>query len=71
MTWKNLVKWVIGLHSDKVRYETDCCGIKQEYICVNYELYFYSDGEIVAGWGETIATNRSNNQMKKIIESLL
>ncbi|MDE6224381.1 MAG: hypothetical protein K2M23_02790 [Alphaproteobacteria bacterium] len=71
MTWKNLVKWVIGLHSDKVRYEETPYSQNRGFINIKGDLYFYSNGEILNGWGETIATNRSNNQMKKIIESLL
>ena len=60
LTWEELIDWVKGLNSK----------IEEKYIKIS-GCFFWKDGTITNSWGDTMAENRSYEQMKTIIENLI
>lgn len=60
MTWEEFVDWAKELNAE----------IKEKYIKL-CDCFFWKDGTITNSWGDTMAENRSYEQMQIIIENLI
>lgn len=60
LTWEELVDFVKNLNA----------GITEKYIKI-CGCFFWKDGTITNSWSDTMAENRSFEQMKTIIENLI
>ena len=66
LTWEELVDWAKNLNAEIEGKYIEICGCFKVCGC-----FFWKDGEITDFLGDTIAENRSYEQMKTIIENLL
>ena len=60
ITWEEFVDWAKELNAKIEEKYIKLCG-----------CFFWKDGTITNSWGDTMAENRSYEQMKTIIENLI